>query len=137
MFKEASQKLLEQGFAIIPLLQNQKLNLDTEILTKDYSIDDFDRLNKRFNKVHTNLGINVAKSFNGLIDIDLDSAESIKLAPKFFPLNTCVFGRENKKKIEYTHFLFLKDQYYSNFNLDRLDINRKKIIEFIFIIKFH
>jgi hypothetical protein len=44
MIKEASQKLLEQGYAIIPLLQNQKLNLDTEILSKDYSIDDFDRL---------------------------------------------------------------------------------------------
>ena len=99
MIKEASKKLLEQGYAIIPLLQNQKLNLDTEILTKDYSIDDFDRLNKRFNKVHTNLGINVAKSFNGLIDIDLDSAESIKLAPKFFPSGTCIFGRKNMENI--------------------------------------
>lgn len=130
MIKEASQKLLEQGFAIIPLLQNQKNNLDYEILTKDYSLDDFDKLDKKFNKPHTNLGINVAKSFNGLVDLDLDSNSAIKLAPKFFPLNTCVFGRENKKKIEHTHFLFLKDQDYSNFNLDRLDINHKKIIEF-------
>jgi hypothetical protein len=130
MIKEASQKLLEQGYVIIPLLQNQKLNLDTEILTKDYSLDDFDRLTKKFNKPHTNLGINVAKSLNGLIDIDLDSIESIKLAPKFFPVNTCIFGRKNKENIEHTHFLFLKDQDYSNFNLDRLDINHKKIIEF-------
>lgn len=130
MIKEASQKLLEQGFAIIPLLQNQKLNLDTEILSKDYSLDDFDRLTKKFNKPHTNLGINVAKSLNGLIDIDLDSIESIKLAPKFFPSGTCIFGRKNKENIEYTHFLFLRDQDYSNFNLDRLDINNKKIIEF-------
>ncbi len=106
MIKEASQKLLEQGFAIIPLLQNQKNNLDYEILTKDYSLDDFDKLDKKFNKPHTNLGINVAKSFNGLVDLDLDSNSAIKLAPKFFPLNTCVFGRENKKKIEHTHFLF-------------------------------
>ncbi len=130
MIKEASKKLLEQGYSIIPLLQNQKLNLDTEILTKNYCLDDFDKLDKKFNKPHTNLGINVAKSFNGLIDLDLDSNSAIKLAPKFFPLNTCVFGRENKKKIEHTHFLFLKDQDYSNFNLDRLDINHKKIIEF-------
>jgi len=130
MIKEASKKLLEQGYSIIPLLQNQKLNLDTEILTKNYCLDDFDKLDKKFNKLHTNLGINVAKSFNGLVDLDLDSNSAIKLAPKFFPLNTCVFGRENKKKIEHTHFLFLKDQDYSNFNLDRLDINHKKIIEF-------
>ena len=46
MIKEASKKLLEQGYSIIPLLQNQKLNLDTEILTKNYCLDDFDKLNK-------------------------------------------------------------------------------------------
>lgn len=130
MIKEASQKLLEQGFAIIPLLQNQKHNLDNEILTKKYCLEDFDKLAKFYNKPHTNVGINVAKSFNGLIDVDIDSIEAIKLAPKFFSLDTCVFGRKNKERLEHTHFLFLKDQDYSNFNLDRLDINGKKIIEF-------
>jgi hypothetical protein len=130
MIKEAAKELVEAGYNIIPLLKNEKHNLDTEILTKKYSVDDFEILNTKYKQEHTNLGINIAKSFSGLLDLDIDSNEAIKLAPKFFPLDTCVFGRRNKEKLEHTHFLFLKDQDYSNFNLDRLDINGKKIIEF-------
>jgi hypothetical protein len=130
MIKEAAKELLEVGYNIIPLLKNEKHNLETEILTKKYSVDDFEILTAKYKQEHTNLGINVAKSFNGLLDLDIDSDEAIKLAPKFFPLDTCIFGRRNKEKLEHTHFLFLKDQDYSNFNLDRLDINGKKIIEF-------
>ena len=130
MIKQEASRLLEVGYKIIPLLQNQKHNSDKEILTRDYLLEDFDKLTKQFNKPHTNLGINVAKSFNGLIDIDLDCKEAIKLAPKFFPTDTAIIGRKNKERLEITHFLFKKDQDYSNYNLDRIDVNGKKIIEF-------
>jgi AAA domain/Bifunctional DNA primase/polymerase, N-terminal len=130
MIKQEAQQLLEAGYKIIPLLQNQKSNWDKEILTKNYLLEDFDKLNKQFNKSHTNLGINVATSLNGLIDIDLDSKEAIKLAPKFFPMNTAIIGRKNEQRLEITHFLFIRDQDYSNVELERTDINKKKIIEF-------
>ena len=130
MIKQEASRLLEVGYKIIPLLQNQKHNSDKEILTRNYLLEDFDKLTKQFNKPHTNLGINLAKSFNGLIDIDLDCKEAIKLAPKFFPADTAIIGRNNKERLEITHFLFKKDQDYSNYNLDRIDLNRKKIIEF-------
>ena len=130
MIKQEAKQLLEVGYKIIPLLQNEKHNLDEGILTKEYSLADFDNLNKKFNQPHTNLGINVATSYDGLIDIDLDCKEAIKLAPKFFPLNTAIIGRKNKECLELTHFLFRRDQNYSSFDLNRTDIKGKKIIEF-------
>ena len=128
MIKQEAKQLLEAGYKIIPLLQNEKHNLDEGILTKEYSLNDFDILTKNFNKPHTNLGINVATSLNGLVDVDLDSKEAIKLAPKFFPLNTAIIGRKNKECLELTHFLFRRDQDYSSFDLNRTDIKGKKII---------
>ena len=130
MIKQEAAKLLEQGYKVIPLLQNEKHNFDKNILDKEYFLDDFDKLTNQYKKPHTNLGINVGKSLGGLIDIDADSNEAIKLLPKFFPTDTAIIGRNNRDKIELTHFLFLKDQDYSQFNLDRLDMNGKKIIEF-------
>jgi len=130
MIKLEAAKLLEQGYQVIPLLQNEKHNFDTNILDKEYSLEDFDKLTNQYKKPHTNLGINVGKSLGGLIDIDADSNEAIKLLSKFFPTDTAIIGRNNKDNIELTHFLFLKDQDYSQFNLDRLDMNGKKIIEF-------
>ena len=130
MIKQEAAKLLEQGYKVIPLLQNEKHNFDKNILDKEYSLEDFDKLTNQYKKPHTNLGINVGKSLGGLIDIDADSNEAIKLLPKFFPTDTAIIGRNNRDNIELTHFLFLKDQDYSQFNLDRLDINGKKIIEF-------
>ena len=130
MVKQEAKKLLQAGYRIIPLLQNQKNNEDKGILIKDYSLDDFDKLTKQFKRPHTNLGVNVATSFNGLIDIDLDSDTAIKLAPKFFPQDTTIFGRKNNGKLEVTHFLFKRDRDYAKENLNRLDSNNKKIIEF-------
>jgi hypothetical protein len=137
MIKQEAAKLLEQGYKFIPLLQNEKHNFDKNILDKEYSLDDFDKLTNQYKKPHTNLGINVGKSLGGLIDIDADSNEAIKLLPKFFPADTAIIGRNNKDNIELTHFLFLKDQDYSQFNLDRIDINGKKIIEFRKIGRAH
>jgi hypothetical protein len=130
MVKQEAKKLLQAGYHIIPLLQNQKNNEDKGILIKDYSLDDFDKLTKQFKRPHTNLGVNIGTSFNGLIDIDLDSDTAIKLAPKFFPQDTTIFGRKNNGKLEVTHFLFRRDRDYSNEDLNRMDSNNKKIIEF-------
>ena len=111
MIKQEAKQLIEAGYKIIPLLQNEKHNLDKEILTKEYSIDHFDILTKNFNKPHTNLGINLGASLNGLIDIDIDSEEAIKLASKFFPTNTGVIGRRNKDKVEITHYLYQRENH--------------------------
>ena len=82
MIKQEAAKLLEQGYQVIPLLQNEKHNFDKNILDKKYSLEDFDKLTNQYKKPHTNLGINVGKSLGGLIDIDADSSEAIKLLPK-------------------------------------------------------
>ena len=55
--KEEAQTLIDQGYKIIPLIENEKGNRDKEILTREYLLDDFDRLEKQHNKLHTNLGI--------------------------------------------------------------------------------
>jgi 7-cyano-7-deazaguanine synthase in queuosine biosynthesis len=44
MIKQEAAKLLEQGYQVIPLLQNEKHNFDKNILDKEYSLEDFDKL---------------------------------------------------------------------------------------------
>ena len=74
MIKTEAQKLIDNGIYIIPLLPKEKFNGDTDILTKDYSVEEVNP--------EGNLGINLAKSH--LIDVDLDSDLAVHLV-----LNGC------------------------------------------------
>jgi hypothetical protein len=120
--KQEAKTLVDQGYKIIPLIENEKGNRDKEILTREYSLDDFERLQKKFNKPHTNLGINLATSFGGLVDIDADTDESIKLLPKFFCQKTTKIGRRNQDVLETTHILTLNENYNVNDEMFK-DIN--------------
>ena len=124
-----AKSLIDQGYKIIPLIENEKGNHDKEILTREYSLDDFDKLEKKHNKPHTNLGINLATSFGGLVDIDADTDEAIKLLSKFFCQKTTKIGRKNQDVVEITHVLTLNDNYNVDDELFK-DINGKKMIEF-------
>ena len=41
--KAEAERLINQGFSIIPLNQNEKFNLDKDILTRDYTLLDLAR----------------------------------------------------------------------------------------------
>jgi hypothetical protein len=55
-----------------------------------------------------NLGIILGEASGGLIDIDLDCAESIQLAPKFLPQTEAIFGRPSKLN---SHWLYRVKQF--------------------------
>ena len=127
--KEKAQSYIDQGYGIIPLVEDSKYNSDTNILTADYTTDDFDKLESRFGVPHTNVGINLKKSFGGLVDIDADTDDAIKLLSKFFVEKATKIGRKNNNKIETTHILSLNDSYEVDDEQFK-DVHNKKMIEF-------
>jgi hypothetical protein len=54
---------------------------------------------KFFNGARGNIGIILG--CGDLVDIDLDSQESIVVAPRFLPVGTCSFGRPGKRNSHY------------------------------------
>ena len=97
MIKTEAQKLIDNGIYIIPLLPNEKFNGDTDILTKDYSVEEVNP--------EGNLGINLAKSH--LIDVDLDSDLAVHFGSEWLPRNTKILGRRSPEgKDELTHFFY-------------------------------
>jgi hypothetical protein len=51
-----------------------------------------------------NIGVLLGKSSGGLVDIDLDSPEAIRIARRFLPVTAAVFGRLSKPQ---SHHLYL------------------------------
>ena len=62
--KAEAERLINQGFSIIPLKQNEKFNLDKDILTRDYTL--LDLVDPRYGQF-PNLGINLVSS-NQVLD---------------------------------------------------------------------
>jgi len=50
-----------------------------------------------------NIAVKLGSPSHGLVDIDLDTLEAIKLAPKFLPPTNCIFGRKAKPKSHYIY----------------------------------
>ena len=127
--KAEAERLIKQGFSIIPLNQNEKFNLDKDILTKDYTL--LDLVDPRYGKF-PNLGINLEKS--NCLDIDLDSNTAINFAYDFLPKNTKYFFRKSSDGIQQiTHYLYPNNGEWSdqsNLDLTRKDIDGKTIAEF-------
>ncbi len=63
-------------------------------------------LPKHFNGKPQNIGVLLGSKSNGLIDVDLDSSEAIKIADYFLPKTEAVFGRESKPR---SHRLYISD----------------------------
>lgn len=57
-----------------------------------------------FNGKPQNIGILLGKASNNLVDVDLDSPSSLKLAKFFLPKTKAVFGRESKKQSHYLYY---------------------------------
>jgi Protein of unknown function (DUF3987)/Bifunctional DNA primase/polymerase, N-terminal len=70
--------------------------------------------NKYFNGRPQNIGVLLGAASGGLVDIDLDSPEAVKLADFFLPKTGLVFGRRSKPK---SHRLYIcEDASYKKFN---------------------
>ena len=127
--KAEAERLINQGFSIIPLKQNEKFNLDKDILTRDYTL--LDLVDPRYGQF-PNLGINLEKS--SCLDIDLDSNTAINFAYDFLPKNTKYFFRKSSDGMQQiTHYLYANATDWSdekNLDLTRKDINGNTIAEF-------
>jgi hypothetical protein len=91
---------IERGIAVIPVpLRTKRPVLDgwpSMRLT-------IETLHTYFGDTPTNIGILLGEASRGLIDIDLDCAEAIKLAPMFLPTTGTIFGRAGKPS---SHMLY-------------------------------
>ena len=63
-------------------------------------------LSKYFNGARQNIGVLLGKSSGNLVDVDLDSPETIALAKFFLPKTGAIFGRASKPN---SHFLYVCD----------------------------
>ena len=55
-------------------------------------------LHNHFNGKPQNIGVLLGAKSNGLIDVDLDSPEAVKIADFFLPKTESIFGRKNKPR---------------------------------------
>ncbi len=58
---------------------------------------------QHFNRAEVNIGVLLGEPSQGLVDIDLDTVEAIRLAPYFLPATGAVFGRASKRR---SHYLY-------------------------------
>jgi len=95
---DVARQYLERGWRIIPLRAGTKQPIDNDWQNK---IINKEQLPAFFDRTEVNIG--VVLGINGLIDIDLDAAEAILLAPYFLPKTGMVFGRKSKRR---SHWLY-------------------------------
>jgi hypothetical protein len=95
-----AQKIMDQGYNVVPLFPNSKQTHDQNWIHKKYSIDDV--LND------SNVGINLGLS--NLIDVDLDCDLAVHFGSIWLPQNTLKLSRVTKGKREITHFFYLNNQ---------------------------
>ena len=94
---ERLDRYVQRGWAVIPVHPRSKQPIrdnwpELRLQAKD--------LATYFPTGEENIGVLLGEPSGGLIDIDLDSAEAICLAPEILP-PTCRFGRENKPESHY------------------------------------
>ena len=100
--RERLDRYVQRGWAVIPVHPRSKQPIrdnwpELRLQAKD--------LATYFPTGEENIGVLLGEPSDGLIDIDLDSAEAICLAPEILP-PTCRFGRENKPE---SHYLYCVD----------------------------
>lgn len=87
------------GWALVPVPHKekgpklpgwQKLRLDFEDLPEAFPVP-------------SNVGVILGEASGGLVDVDLDCADAVELAPSFLPV-TWIFGRASKRA---SHWLYL------------------------------
>ena len=62
-----------------------------------------ENVDRQFGQAEQNIGVVLGARSGGLVDVDLDCDEAVRLAPYFLPTTTAVFGRASKPR---SHFLY-------------------------------
>lgn len=107
----AARNYLQRGMKVIPIpFRSKQPNIKgwqgLEITEAE--------LPKYFNGNPQNIGVLLGDKSGGLVDVDLDSAEAVRLADWFLPETGAVFGRKSKPK---SHRLYVcADAEYQKFN---------------------
>jgi hypothetical protein len=57
-----------------------------------------ENIGRYFNGKALNVGVQMGRASGGLIDVDLDCPEAVKLAPYFLPPTKLIYGRPGKRK---------------------------------------
>jgi hypothetical protein len=87
--KEAAYQFLQRGWSVIPIPCGQKAP----------GIKDWPRLRLQESDIEDafmqggNIGVLLGDASNGLVDVDIDSAEALRIADNYLPKTEAVFGR--------------------------------------------
>lgn len=99
--RDAAKDYIQRGWCPIPIPYKQKgprLDKWQELRLN------LDNLPRYFTGEPQNIGIILGEPSGGLIDIDLDAPEAIKLAKAFLPPTEWVFGRSSKRR---SHWIYI------------------------------
>lgn len=111
---KAAAEYVERGWAIIPIPLRAKRPQITG--WPDLRIDR-ENLYQYFNGHRQNIGVILGDRSNGLVDVDIDSLEAVKLADWFLPKTRSIFGRPSKPS---SHRLYIcPDAEYQKFTIPR------------------
>ena len=90
----AAVSYLRRGWAVVPVKHKTKRPVIAGWPQLRLSESD---LAQHFGCVQKNIGLVLGESSAGLVDVDPDSTEALKLAPVFLPDTDCIFGRQSKR----------------------------------------
>jgi hypothetical protein len=83
--KEAAQLYIQNTWSVVPLVPKEKACRDHDWLKRSYKPEDFNQ--------NDNIGI---RSINGIVIIDCDSEEVVKMADTFLPKTRAIWGRKSR-----------------------------------------
>src|SRR4051812_24677144 len=90
---KAARDYVSRGWSVVPAPRGKKGAVLPNWPKLRLTMDD---LPNHFSS-GANVGILVGEPSNGLVDVDLDSSEAVRLAPKFLPPTDCIHGRPGKR----------------------------------------
>jgi len=96
---EQVDRVIQKGWYPVPVTFKGKLPVGDDWNKPG----DPEEVRKRWERDNLNLGILLGSPSGGLVDVDLDSPEAARLAPRFMPPTKGVFGREGNPRSHYTY----------------------------------
>jgi Bifunctional DNA primase/polymerase, N-terminal len=96
-----ARKYLRSGWQVIPVPYGEKAPAIRR--WQDLLLGEED-LPERFG-AKANIGVLLGEASHGLVDVDLDCEEAIRLAPYFLPETDCIHGRKSKRSSHYWYFV--------------------------------
>ena len=97
------RSISEKGWIPVPLYWGDKRPVDDKWNEKEYH--DPKDLIREWEKNRYNVGVITGERSGNLVDVDLDSMDAVRLAPRFLPKTGCRFGRSSKPNSHYMYIL--------------------------------